>query len=776
MKPGPIAWLPVWLLAWTAGWAATPPSTARSPEEERRSFQLADPDLAVELAAAEPDVVSPVAMTWDAAGRLYVAEMRDYPNAADGGSVRRLEDRDGDGRYEAAILFADGLHFPNSVLAWNGGILVTAAPDLWFLRDTDGDGRADERRVLFTGFGAGNQQLRANGLSWGFDGWIYGANGRSDGRVRRPGATNVVSLRGRDYRFRPDTGEFETLAGRSQFGLAFDAWGGRFLSWNTIPLRHEVFPDRYLATHPHVAGRDVLADLLPPGDSGEVFPLTPPPRVFNSESSSHFNALSGLTIYRGTALGSGYQGNAFVGESLRNLVHRRVLEPAGASFVARRTEPRSEFLRSADPWFHPVNFATGPDDTLYVVDFYREFVEHPDFVPREMRDKVPWQVGRGHGRIWRIVQRNPAPGAAGAPPASPRAAAGDPVAKDAAGWVRQLESSNSWLRETAQRLLIEGRRAEMTAALRERTRTARQPVTRFLAGQAWAALTSPEPAMVEVALQDPEPMVRAHALEKVLSLTNKPGAFVTTEIAAGVMAAAADADARVRLRAALALRALPDDGTRERSLKRLREQDPDRWVRLAAIGSSPALTSDQVKALLPGSTQSLRPAPAPAVTDPDRQRVVERYMPATTLAGDRLKGAAVFGRLCLPCHYLQGRGVRVGPDLSGISTRPVEALLVDVLDPSRQVAPEYAAYEVIVADGEPILGLFASETETRMTIRRPGLPDENIPRSRVRSLRPTGKSLMPDGLESGLAVKDLADLLAFLRNPDGALVPASETP
>src|SRR5437899_6900163 len=316
--------------------AAEPATNALSPEQELASFHLADPELTIELVAAEPDVISPVAIAFDAEGRLFVAEMIDYPNASTGGRIRLLEDRDADGHYKRATVFADDLPFPNGVLPWKEGVLITAAPNIWYLKDTKGDGRADERRIMFTGFAPGNQQLRVNGLTWGLDNWVYGANGRSDGDVRGDSAGATVPVRGHDFRFRPETGQFEAVAGRSQFGLALDDWGNRFLSWNTIPIRHEVLPERYLDRNRHLASTESLLDIIEAGDTGRVFPLTPPPLTFNNDSVKNFNALAGLTIYRGEGLGAKYRGNAFMGESLLNLVHRRVLEPDGVTFVARR--------------------------------------------------------------------------------------------------------------------------------------------------------------------------------------------------------------------------------------------------------------------------------------------------------------------------------------------------------------------------------------------------------------------------------------------------------
>ncbi|MEN9676785.1 MAG: hypothetical protein RIS76_2681 [Verrucomicrobiota bacterium] len=760
------------LLCFTTG--AAEPTPPRSPADELATFRFADPALSAELVAAEPLVSSPVALAWDETGHLFVAEMRDYPKDHDGGSVRRLEDRDGDGRYETATVFADRLPFPNSVLPWNGGVLVTAAPDLWFLKDTDGDGVADERRVLFTGFGTGNQQLRANGLYWGLDGWVYGANGRSDGAIRPGGNSNApaVSLRGRDFRFRPDTGEFETLAGRSQFGHTRDDWGNRFLSWNTIPLRHEVIPDAFLARNPATAAADPLQDCLPPGDRGEVFPLTPPPLVFNNESGSHFNALSGLHIFRGNALGPDYAGNAFVGESLRNLVHRRVLVPDGPTFRAERREEGREFLAATDPWFHPVAFATGPDGALYVADFYRRFVEHPDWVAREMREHTPWSEGREYGRLWRIRRRDV--------PRKHDLPAGTNNSPSLASLVANLNHVNGWQRDTAHRLMVERRDPAAIPLLEEAILSGpfMTPPGQVASLHAWSVLGGTSPAVLRAASSGIQGSLNAAAAQLIgqalTRINAEPSAPGTTKSKAAAqlrnlaLMLARHPDPQVRLHALIALGSLQNEAFPESELASLATDTTNHWLLLALASSSrsPELAARALPAPIPS-----RPPPAPPNPNPDRAAVVARFEPALRLKGDAAQGAVLVARLCLSCHYLQGHGQRVGPDLSGAGTRPADALLVDLLDPSRQVAPDYVAYEIQRTSGDPLTGLIASETATRLTLRAPGSPDTSVARSEVREIRPTDRSLMPEGLEQGLEAQDLANLLAFLRSPDATLLP-----
>jgi putative membrane-bound dehydrogenase-like protein len=277
---------------------ATAGTDPLSPGDERKTFQLADDNLVIELVAAEPAVVSPVAMAWDAGGRLFVAEMDDYPVGPDKGRIRLLEDRDGDGLPESSKIFAEGIAFPTSVLPYRNGVFVTSAPDILLLTDTNGDGKADKREVVLTGFNPGNQQLRANGLMWGADNWIHGANGRSGGELRRPDdpPEKAVSINGRDFRFRPETYEVEATTGQSQFGLGRDDWGERFLSWNTIVLRHALLPPEVLNRYPQLSNL-AARDIADPSDNTRIYAISPSPQTFSGEPIDFYNAMCGLTIF-----------------------------------------------------------------------------------------------------------------------------------------------------------------------------------------------------------------------------------------------------------------------------------------------------------------------------------------------------------------------------------------------------------------------------------------------------------------------------------------------
>ncbi|MEA2630278.1 MAG: hypothetical protein QOE66_497, partial [Chloroflexota bacterium] len=220
---------------------------AMTPEESLRSIRVR-PGFTVELVACEPLVNDPIAFDWGADGRLWVVEMGDYPLGTDGkgkpgGVVRTLEDTNGDGRYDKATTFLDGLGFPTGLLPWRNGLIVACAPEIFYAEDRDGDGRADHREVLFTGFREGNQQHRLNGFELGLDGWVYGANGDSGGTIRSLKTGATVDINGRDFRFQPDDGRFEAESGGTQYGRHRDDWGHWFGNNNPNLAWHYVLSD-----------------------------------------------------------------------------------------------------------------------------------------------------------------------------------------------------------------------------------------------------------------------------------------------------------------------------------------------------------------------------------------------------------------------------------------------------------------------------------------------------------------------------------------------------
>lgn len=479
-----------------------PGPAPKSPQESLKSLRL-KPGYEAMLVAHEPLVQDPVFIDWDAKGRMWVVEMGDYPFAPgektnDGlvgqekvsdlqaGRVKILEDVDGDGVYDKASLFLDGLKHPTGLAPWKNGVFIANIPDIFFAEDTDDDGKCDKRETWFTGFTAGNPQHLVNGFCWGLDGWFYGANGDSGGDITCVKTGKKIALGTNDFRFDPRTGEFALEGGRSQYGKWRDDFGNWFGNNNSTISWHYWLPFRHLERHPEVVAKSVRGNL---NDEKRVFPASPPVRRFNWASATN-TLTSGCSPmpFRDTTFGKDGENVMFICEPANNLVHREVLSYDGAHITSKRhpDDAQSEFIASEDNWFRPSMARTGPDGALYVVDMYRLVLEHPEWIPAEIAKGLDLRAGEDKGRIYRIAKIGPAKAA------------------------NAMASSNGWVRDTAQRLLIE--RNDTSALPELRKLLTASPAVRIQAAFTILQLGGMTPDELHALIKPLGPQVRAAAL------------------------------------------------------------------------------------------------------------------------------------------------------------------------------------------------------------------------------------------------------------------------
>jgi len=820
---------------------AAPLPSPLSPADALKAFEAA-PGLRVELVASEPLVASPCAIAFDSKGRLFVAENRGYPigpkeGEKPAGVIAILEDTDGDGQMDKRTVFADGLTFPNGVLPWNGGLIVTCAPDVLFLKDNNGDGVADERRVLLTGFATtGSTQLRVNAPTIGPDGLIYLAAGLSGGTVTCPDHPERPALKmSSDIRFHPKTLEVELVDGKSQYGMSFDNFGNRFICMNRVPVQHVVFDSKWLKRNPRLAfsetvqdcnERDAFNGINGGHDGVRLFPISSNITTADGHAGS-FSAACGVKVWQGKSLLTPACANTILScDPTGNLIHADRLTPKGATFAATPVFADRELLASRDDWFRPVYLAKGPEGALYIADMYRKVIEHPDYLPEEVRKHTDFLSGKNLGRIWRVLAEktpnlqpqkaltNPRVGfrqvieqGDDASPEATKALASAAIRESEDKWMRNALLSGIGGREGAflQALLVElPRDAKVGTGLAE--------VFGYLGG----SLT--KPADLEVASGAPEP-VRLALLNGYLSsagrkVTGLPASFQTLLESSPSVATDKSKSIEERSIAVKIMARLPWERAGE-SLLNLASDESAPDLAPAALKAVVAYPKDDVSVALLAGWSRYTPArrdavlgsllgvpfhvkgvlaaveakrlPASAFTGVRRRQVLAAKDPAIKALAARLltisarpealaeatkalsltpvpaNGRGVFNAVCATCHRLDREGHAVGPDLFDIRRQTKENILFHIVNPDAEIAPAFTAYLAEAKDGRVLSGILVGDTPTSITLRGPLGVEATLLRSDLAKLESLPSSLMPTGLEAGLSKQQLSDLLAYLK-------------
>ena len=746
------------------------------PEDALKTFEIAE-GFRIELAASEPEVVDPVSMSFDASGRLYVVEMIGYSERRDdkAGRVRLLEDVDGDGSYEKSTIFAKDLAWPTGVICWKGGVFVIVTPDLLYFRDTDGDGVADEKRVIFTGFGKErsrlNMQALPNSLRWGLDNRIHGVTSSNGAVLTSPEKPEMkpLRLRGSDFSFDPRTLDLRMELGGGQHGASFDAEGRRFVSSNSRHIQTILYDARY-ASNPEYAMPAARISIPVDGDAAPVYRISPdePWRIVRTRwriagrvrgpvegggrVSGYFTAATGVTAYTGGLMDPD---TVFIADTGSNLVHRKVLRNTDAivpKAMRPDSEQKKEFLASTDNWFRPVQLANGPDGALYVLDMYREVIEHPWSLPQGIKQFLDLNSGNDRGRIWRILPKGTKPSVT----VNYQTASSKKL-------VKALGSSNGWVRETASRLLFERQDRAVVSHLKNAVSKSSNPLGRVHALYTLQGLEALDAATLIQAIQDEHSVVRRLALKLSEPLLVNPAEKALQK---GVLNLAGDPSLRVRFQLALTLSVvkIPHEVP---ALKQILQQNPeDSWIIAAVRNALPksewaAFNLELKKTVsFPIKIPKLPKPPAKSSKIP-RGEILKKYQPAMALKGNTSNGQKIFKERCFTCHIAGKQGHALGPDVATMKAAGKEKLLTSLIDPNREIAADFEAYEVRTKQGVHV-GLLVNETPTHLTVRFPLGQAVTFLRKEVLGMKSLGRSIMPEGLETGLKVQEMADLLEFL--------------
>ncbi len=633
-----------------------------SPAEEMKTFKVA-PGFKVELVASEPMIETPISLSWDDQGRMYVCEMRSYMHDVDGAGeteaisrITRLEDTNGDGKMDKATVFADKLVMARGVMAMGDGALVAEPPNLTYYRDTNGDGVADKKEIVAKNFGTagGQPEHMANSPTWMMDNWIWSSN------------------HGARYRFQGGAFLAAPTQGSGQWGRTQDDWGRQYFNYNSDFLRCDIVPPEFYARNPRLAER--TANNFKVMNDQTVWPAGPTPGVNRGYDGKTLRddgtlktctATCGATIYRGDLFPAEYRGNAFIPEPSGNLVKRVVIGENGALLTGKNAAEGTEFLTSTDERFRPVNAYTGPDGALYIVDIGRGVIQHKGFLTyylvaniKDRKLETPVNLGR----IYRIVPT-------GAKPTTVK------LPHDTAGIVPFLAHANGEVRDTAQRVLVE--RADKTSV----------------------------EAVKKIAASGPTPQARAQALWTLEGMSALTPAVITTSLH--------DADANVR---AAAVR-LADPSLAPELAKLTTDTHADVRLQLAFKLSAVPGTEASLASLLSGSGD---PLIAEAVASGLAGRELEFLEFLVKQPSDKLEASGAFQMLA-SCVMKERRPTRVAKLLALVAAQPDGPRQLALLNGVAGKAPAKnapAPKPVVLAEAPAAFAQFAANPKTKSFVAR----------------------------------------------------------
>ncbi len=609
-----------------------PPVKAHTPAETIASIQL-PPGYHLQLVLSEPEIKEPVIASFDGDGRMFIAELRSYMQEIDGknelDTVSRVSlhwSSKGDGVYDRHTVFADKLRLPRMLLPLDKGRVIigeTDTNDLNIFTDTDGDGVADKKEPFYVG-GArgGNLEHQPNGLVWALDNGIYSTYNNyrlrwsAAGAIKEPAAPN-----------------------NGQWGLCQDNHG-KIVFMNAGGEQGPVSfqqPVAYGAFNPKDQFAPGFAEVWPLVGMADVQGANGRFRV-EDKTLNHFTATAGVEIYRGDRLPEELRGNMFFGEPVGRLVRRAIVETRdGFTTLSNPYQAaKSEFLRSTDPCFRPLNMTTAPDGTLYIVDMYRGIIQEGNWVRegsylRKVVEQYAFQNVVGHGRIYRLVHDTTKPGP------QPRMNEETP-----AQLVAHLEHPNGWWRDTAQKLLVLRGDKSVVPALATMARTSGNYLARLHALWTLEGMGALDAALVREKMKDAHPQVRIAAIRVSESLFKAGDKSFATDVQAMVN----DKDADVVIQSALTAQLL---------------NFPDWKTSLETLASSNA--SRGMKEI------------ADAILHPPAAIAVKQFSP------EQLKqikaGETIYQTLCTACHGPDGKGMpmvgaapgaRLAPALAGSKT------------------------------------------------------------------------------------------------------------